>query len=328
MDNTQAISFEQGIENYIKWKATHIKSAYSRYKIHLDKLREFTPSIRNLEDLTEMHIIDYHNHLETLNYADGTIAFSIRVIRSFIKFWNSRGCLSVIPDMIRPRKFLTPEQAVVDKEDFEQMSELLDESYIAELQRKLAIHLLWDTGMRVSEMTDLLIENLNQDKKGIRTATIKTKKTDRYNMVMWSKETERLLKQYLGWRLGRTHPTDLLFIRTDKASKNGITTRTVERWVKQISNQAMIGKTITPHSFRHGKAHEILNNGGTAIDVQSILRHKNFNSSLHYMRLNESKYMERASKFLSQKKQQLNQSITSGYKPEFAYSHGMLYNAG
>ena len=326
LDNKKQ-SFEEGIEIYVKWKSTHIQSAYTRYKPQLDKLRAFIPKIQNLEDLSEMHIFDYQDYLEENELSGGTIAFTIRIIRSFLKFWFEKGATSISPSMIRPRRFLTPEQPVVDQEDFEQMSELLDESYVAELQRKLAIHILWDTGMRVSEMTDLLIANIHQEGKKMRSATIKTKKTDRYNMVMWSKETERLLQQYLGWRLGKSHPTDLLFIRTDTPSEKGITTRTVERWVKKLADQAMIGKPITPHSFRHGKAHHILNNGGTAIDVQSILRHKNFNSSLNYMRLNKTQYAKRASNFLEKKKEQFKRNVPSQYKPEFAFAQNMVYNA-
>lgn len=323
----QVIRLENSINIYLTWKSRSIRSAHSRYKPRLEAFTSFIGTDILLSELTGDHITDFHNQMEKDEYSDATIAFSTRVIRNFVVFWNGRGATNINPVEIKARKFLTPEQPVVDEEDFEQMSELLDESYIDELQRKLAIHLLWDTGMRVSELTSLKLENLNQTKEGTRTARIKTRKTDRYNVVMWSTETEELLFKYLGWRLSQSHPTDFLFIRTDTKSTSGITTKTIERWVQKLSREALIGKPITPHSFRHGKAHHILNQGGTAIDVQTVLRHKNLNSSLNYMRLNESKYIERAGRFFDSAKQTVQGRIKSGFKNELACNTRVIYNA-
>lgn len=327
MDNTQSLSLEEGIEIYLKWKSASIKSANSRYRIRLENLLDFVGGGKSLKMLSHEDIIDFQNSMKRADYAEATIAFSSRIIRNFVTFWNGRGLVNINPSEIKEAKFLTPEQPVVDLEDFQQMSNILDESYIEELQRKLAIHLLWDTGMRVSEMTDMCLSNLKMGKRGYSTATIRTKKTDRYNVVMWGNETMELLNKYLGWRLAQNHPSDNLFVRTDKKSNKGLTTKTIERWVKQLSIEAMIGKPITPHSFRHGKAHHILNSGGTAIDVQTVLRHKNLNSSLNYMRLNESKYIERAGRFLNQTKEKVEDLFQEGFKSELAYPTGMVYNA-
>ena len=66
-----------------------------------------------------------------------------------------------------------------------------------------------------------------------------------------------------------------------------------------MARMANLDKHITPHSFRHGKAHHVLNNGGHIEDVQKILRHRNLESSLHYIQLNPSKYMQLAAKYLT-----------------------------
>ncbi len=57
------------------------------------------------------------------------------------------------------------------------MSESLDERFFPELTRKLAIHLLWDCGIRVSELCDLNISDIeNTSKPGIRCAKIQRRK--------------------------------------------------------------------------------------------------------------------------------------------------------
>lgn len=328
IENANELSLKESVITYINWKARTIKSARSRYLPRLKELVGFQKEGKTLKELTVEDITDYHMQMEDKGYSLATIALSTRIIRNFIEFWDGRKAVKINPKEIKPPKFLTPEQPVVELEDFELMSESLSDGYTAELQRKLAIHLLWDTGMRVSEMTDLKLSNLNQPSiDGVRSARIKTKKTDRYNLVLWSKETDELLTKYLGWRITQDHPTDYLFIRTDKASNKGLTTKTIERWVKQLAKDTLLGKEITPHSFRHGKAHFILNNGGTAIDVQTVLRHKNLNSSLNYMRLNESKYIDRASRFLTKTKQQIDNFIEKDFKSELVYNSSLVYNA-
>lgn len=315
------ITLDQSIQNYIKWKSTHIESAHSRYQTYLNKFRESVKHRTYLRELNEMDIADFQNQLKEESYSDATIAFIIRLVRNFLQYWQADGIISVNPERIRPIKFTTPEQPVVDEADFKSISSLLDERNLFDLQRKLVIHLLWDTGMRVSELTDMKIGNIRQSEEGMRTAQIETKKAQRYDLIMWSKSTEELLLRYLGWRLCQNQSTDHLFIRTDGLkSHQGIATRTVERWVRDLAVQAGIRKPITPHSFRHGKAHHILDSGGTAFDVQTILRHRNMNSSLNYMRLNERRYIKRASQFCQEQKEFVQPKFNIASMPSVVYN--------
>ena len=155
--------------------------------------------------------------------------------------------------------------------------------------------------MRVSELLDLKLSDINQQgSDGLRTARVKTRKTQRYNLVVWSKETDELLNRYLGWRALVNHPTDLVFIATSgkRTNQRGITSRTIQRWIKTLCKEAMIGKNLTPHSFRHGKAHFVLDNGGDIHEVRTVLRHLNLNSAINYTQLNRNKYLKTASRFL------------------------------
>ena len=77
-----------------------------------------------------------------------------------------------------------------------------------------------------------------------------------------------------------------------------LTTRTIQRWIGEICDLAMITKNLTPHSFRHGKAHAMLDEGATVRDVQAVLRHVKPESSFHYMRVSKSKFMSIANKYL------------------------------
>ena len=218
--------------------------------------------------------------------------------RNFFMFWRGRGYKNLNTDEIIPIKFINADKDIVTKDDFELMNDVLSKSYYGDLVRKLVLNILWDTGIRLSELMDIKISDIrDQDKKGLRTAKVRTRKTMRYNLIVWGKETNELLNIYLGIRICMEGiESDYLLI--NPKTKRRYTHKSIQRWIKEISELAGIDKNLTPHSLRHGKANEILEQGGTVRDVSAILRHVSPNSSFNYLRLSEKRYMQTAAKFL------------------------------
>jgi site-specific recombinase XerD len=189
---------------------------------------------------------------------------------------------------------------VVTPDDFRRLSQSLNEYHYGDLQIKLAIHMLWDTGMRVSELTDLKLSDINDpNEEGIRTAQLISKKSARYNLVAWSKETDELLCMYLGVRLSENNSTDALLVDRRRKRTRAVNVRTIQRWVKDACKKAGITKAISPHSFRHGKAHNMLNNGANIRDVQAVLRHINPITTFHYLAMNQKQFLEVAGRHLN-----------------------------
>ena len=160
--------------------------------------------------------------------------------------------------------------------------------------------MLNDTGMRVSELCDMNISDIEENEENnVSCATIRRRKTLRYNTVVWGKETNRLLRLYLGIRLCiEGGDKDALFVLRNNHGKR-ITTRTVQRWMEQICFLAEIEQEVTPHSYRHGKAHQVLNQSGNVRDVQAILGHASPNSSFHYLFLNRPSQIAVSGKYLN-----------------------------
>jgi len=300
--NKEIITLRDAIEIYLTWKQSHSEEAYKTYRYRLNGFACYISDQNKsaLQEITADDIVNFHNEMMK-TFSRATVGYSARILKNFFEFHKGRNNSNINPKEIIPIRFINADKDVVDEEDFEEMTGLLDDRYINDLQKKLVLYLLWQTGMRVSELLGLKMSDINQQgSDGLRTAKVKTRKTQRYNLVVWSKETDELLNQYLGWRILVNHPTDLLFIATAKkrTNDNGLTSRTIQRWVTSLCKEAMIDKNLTPHSFRHGKAHFVLDNGGDIHEVQSILRHRNLNSSLNYIQLNQSKYLQTAGKFL------------------------------
>ena len=135
------------------------------------------------------------------------------------------------------------------------MCECLDRYVFADLTRLLTIHLLWDTGMRVSELCDIKLEDIEgPNNDGLRYCKVRTRKSMRYNLVAWGKETNDLLCSYLGVRLCLCPQSEYLLIGPERPSNKKVSPRTIQTWIRQICERSMLTEEFTPHSFRHGKA--------------------------------------------------------------------------
>lgn len=305
------MSFEKAIELYLDWKTTHASTAPSRYSTRLYQAAGFIGRNKLLIEITGDDVIRFHRHMEEMSFEKGncskkyshaTVAYSARILKNFFMFWQGRGESIVNHKEIRTIRYISPLKKIVTKEDFEIMSNSLDERYFDELAKKLMVHLLWDTGMRISELRDLNISDINKvhPEYGVRTANVRTRKTMRYNLVVWSKQTDALLNKYLGIRLCTDTETDALFVTGRKDTAKQVTVRTMERWIESIVRATGLNEGITPHSFRHGKGHHILNtSGGNVRDIFAILRHVRPESSFHYLTLNQDQFLQTAVKYLA-----------------------------
>lgn len=291
------MTITDSIQIYLNWKQTHTSAAFTNYKVRLEQFMAFVSPKTNLSQINGDDIVAYHRSLED-RYSLNTISYSARILKNFFWFWHGRGMTMFNPKEIIPIRYVSADKEIVTADDLEDMTSLLGVDTIGDLQKKLIIHLLWDTGMRISELLDIKISDINeQGKDGLRTAKVRTRKSMRYNLVIWGSDTNDLLNRYLGIRLCMETSTPNLLVnpKTGKV----FTPRSIQRWINELADLAMLDKTITPHSFRHGKANYILDQGGSVRDVSALLRHVKPESSFQYMQLSQKRYEDVARKYLT-----------------------------
>ena len=294
--------FVNSIDTFINWKGIYSPSAARSYAVRLKQFLVSLPANIGLSEVTGDDVVRFHKRMEDENYSRATIAFSLSVVKNFFFFWKNRGEQVVNPGEIKSITYTNRLKPVVTQEDFRKMSSAFSGVEFETLQTKLAIHLLWDTGMRISELIDLKLSDLRDpNADGVRTAHLISKKSSKYNLVAWSKETDVLLSNYLQYRLDHSVDSDSLFVNMRQTTRHHmkITSRTIQRWVRSASNKVGIAKRISPHSFRHGKAHHMLDSGANIRDVQAVLRHVNPVTTFHYLSLNDRQFIEVAGKYLA-----------------------------
>lgn len=271
---------ERKIREYLLWKATYAPAAAKSYRSPL-------LNIRKLDSLAD--VIKFKERIED-KYSDSSVAYSMTVLRDFIKFLNTTGKSKIPTELIKVPRFIPKKRTVAQNNDAIKMVNTLNPYKFIELRDRVIIRMLSDTGIRVSELTALNISDvgLTDTITGNHipnAAEIHTRKTTEKRVIMWSEQTHRELNQYLGTRLCLTSSQPLFISTYSKYPR--ITTRQVERIIKEVSRRAGIKKNVTPHSFRHGKAHDMLSKGANVKEIQSVLGHSELNprASFQYIRL-------------------------------------------
>lgn len=227
--------------------------------------------------------------------------YHLIALRSFLKYLSRRDIKSMAPEKIELAKAPSRVVAFLETEELERMLQIpltAGEDLIA-LRDKAILEMLFSTGLRVSELANLKIDqvNLKRDEFTVRG------KGDKPRVVFLSESAKEWLKKYLNKR----HDTSpYMFICHDRA-KNGredsgpITPRSIERMVEHCARAAGVTKRITPHTLRHTFATDLLMNGADIRSVQSLLGHASITTTQVYTHITNRQLKEVHKKFHGKK---------------------------
>lgn len=141
----------------------------------------------------------------------------------------------------------------------------------------LIIELLYATGVRVSELVNIKIKDINREEKLIKVLG----KGNKERIVIYNNHTKKALDTYLkdGYNYFNKKSSEYLIL-----NKNG--NKLSERYIREIINkkvsQASLDIKISPHTLRHTFATDILENGMDLMTVKELLGHESLNTTSIY----------------------------------------------
>ena len=286
-------TMQEAIDSFLNWKAGYTMHASGTYRLHLERFAEYVH--KGLRKVTLDDVVKWQYLLKT-KYSMANVAYASMILKNFFKFWAAKGTPIIDPYLIRIPKFVPKSHSPVSVEDFNTLCETATEDSFWDLQKKVVLHMLWDTGMRVGELCSMDISMIDSRKP---MAMIVTKKNNKERWIKWSASTHTLLLKMLGVRIC-LNQYPWLFLARDYGRRGRVVPRTIQRWIKKMTKEAKLNAKISCHSFRHSKAHEILRKGGGAIEIQKVLGHSENNpmSAFSYLRLNDAEFEKIADRFL------------------------------
>lgn len=277
----------------MEWKAAYAPRAAVMYRVWLERFDRFVS--KTLCDVKVEDIIRFQDWVSR-NYKEYTVTFAMVAIKNFFKFWALQGEKVVSQELIKVPRSAAQSYAPISLKEYHQCLSVLNPRTYCGLRDIIIIRFLWDTGMRVSELCDLDVTDIDPEKNF---AVIQTKKNRRKREVLWGADTHYLLKDYLKERkrIDSSRPLFVGYRGRDHAVTGRLTTRSVQRMVKKVADYASIKKSISPHSFRHGWAHYRRDQGAPLAFVQKGLGHKNPQSTFIYEQYTSPEFRKEAKKY-------------------------------
>ena len=206
-------------------------------------------------------------------YKNTTICRHISSLRSFYKYLLGNKLINENPmELISlPKK----EQRLPNflyYNDLEKLLETPDQATSIGLRDKLIFEILYSTGVRVSELVNIKVKDIDFENKSIRIFG----KGKKERIVLFGDQALKLINVYLDQR-GFTNEYLILNNRGNK-----ITTRGVDLIIHKNSLKSGIKNKITPHTMRHTFATHMLNDGANLLTVQELLGHENLKTTQVY----------------------------------------------
>ncbi len=259
----------------------------SAYKNDILKFKEFIEEKGiDLNKLSSEDITSFIFFLKRKNYSSTSIVRILSGIRNFYKFIAGHGYIENLQINIESPKV---ERKLPDFLTYQEIEKILNLNEISRKHiRNLAIlELFYSSGLRVSEVCDLKVNDLN-----LENGFIKVKgKGNRERIALLNKKTIELLKKYLSERKGNS---DYLFLNNQGKR---ISRQSIWKIVKKYAKYAGINKNVKPHTLRHTFATHLLNEGLDLRVVQELLGHKSISTTEIYTHLDRKKLKELYKKF-------------------------------
>lgn len=262
---------------YIKEEKNYSNLTVENYKRDLEEFLIINNG-KDLKQITKIEIKTYLKELFDNNNVSSTVSRKISTLKSFYKYLKMFNKIEINP--MSNIKYPKKEKNLPKFVQYNELEEILEISKSGNLgiRNNLIIELMYSTGVRVSELINIKLNDIDMENKKIRILG----KGSYERFVFFGEYTFNALKKYtntLRKELLKGKTSEYLLLNKDG---NQITTRGIAKVITQIIDQTAVKTKISPHTLRHTFATHLLDNGCDLRSVQEMLGHKNINSTEVY----------------------------------------------
>lgn len=263
--------------------------SYSRDLVHyLAYLKEH--QITNWNDLDRYFVLSFLQQLKDEEKAAGTIIRMVSSLRKFHQFLKQERLSDVDPmlHIDTPKKAQTLPK-ILSMKEVEQLIEAPDTNTTLGLRDRAMLEVMYATGLRVTELTELRLTDLHLSLGLLQTIG----KGDKERIIPLGDLAIEWIEKYLRYsrvKLEKTGKrTPYLFLNHHGA---GLTRQGVWKNLKKLVLLAGIEKEVTPHTLRHSFATHLLENGADLRVVQELLGHVDISTTQIYTHITKKRMTE------------------------------------
>lgn len=277
--------FIQNLSEYIEYLSIERGLSINTQEAYRNDILFFieflaSENIESFEKIQRAHINRYIRELRSKNYATSSITRKIASLRGWFRWMISMEIITSDPtEALEQPKMARRLPKVLSVSE---ILELLNED-LTSLERAI-LELLYACGLRVSELVNLSLSNVNLEQEYVRCFG----KGSKERIIPLGNQAKQAICRYLKKRelilLDNNISSNALFL-DDNGSP--ITRQKVYIFVKNLGN--LINKTLSPHTFRHSFATHLLENGADLRIVQELLGHADVSTTQLYTHVSKKR---------------------------------------
>ncbi len=273
--------------HYLKYERNYSDDTLSSYEKDILEYLEFIDD--NDYHILKVRYNDIKKFLKILNDKKNkatTLARKLSSLRGFYKFLMRNNYTSTNPfTLIKTPKKEKKLPRFFYYNELEELLSIPDITTPLGQRDKAILEVLYASGMRVSELVNVKISDINDEEIKVLGKGAKERIT---RIGEYAKEA---LDLYLkdGYQSLNSQNSNYLFL-----NKNGgkLTTRGIRYILDRIINKTSISKKISPHMLRHSFATHLLNEGCDILSVQELLGHESLSTTAIYTHVTTDRLKE------------------------------------
>lgn len=288
------------LDDYLAYLAVEKGDAKSTLETYEDDLKEFMDYERDteVENLTKDDIPDFIAYLSKKGLKTSSLIRKGTTIRNYFRYLNQSGMIRVSLHGINLPKKERPLPKVLTQEEVERLLDSFDLNNPLEVRDKAMMETLYASGLRVSELCNLRLGDVNEAEGYLKVRSGKGSK-DRY--VPIGDFAIGYIQKYRNEVRSKTpcsNKTSFLFLgrRGEKLSRQYFF-----RQVRKYAQRAGIEQEISPHTLRHSFATHLLENGANLRDVQMMLGHADIATTQIYTHVSTRRILSAYDALMSEK---------------------------
>ncbi len=282
MNNNLVDNFLNFLENDKKLSNNTLQSYNRDIKLYGNYLDAHN---MNAIEGTENSIKEYFTELKSEGKADSTISRNLASLRSFYQYLYKNKIVSEDPTShIESTKITRKPPKILSTE---QVELLLNQPKCVDLKGyrdKAMLELVYATGIRVTELISLDLDDLDLDASSIKCTTHGKERIIPIGSIANSALTDYLNKARKS--MLKDEDDQALFVNVNGKR---LTRQGFWKIIKQYKNQADIDVDITPHTLRHSFAMHLLENGAELRAIQEMLGHSDISSTQVYAQMEQDR---------------------------------------
>lgn len=282
--------------HYLQIERGLAENTLMAYRRDLIQYMEFmqTKQIKEWEEVDRHHIIQFLKTLKEKNRSTATISRMISAIRSFHQFLVNDQIVttdvSIHIEIPRQGRSLPD---VLSVEEVEKLLNIKEDSPLA-IRNKAMLELLYATGLRVSELISLEMNDIHLSMGFVRSLG----KGSKERIVPLGSIAIEAMEKYL-------HFSRPILVKKNQSESKVFVNhhgRPLSRqgfWklIKKLALEAGLTKEITPHTLRHSFATHLLENGADLRSVQEMLGHSDISTTQIYTHVTKSRLKDAYNQF-------------------------------